>query len=87
MLLLQPQARIVSSVSEHEESVHLPQLRTVRLGPGIMGMHVVSPVAGAVSLNHFRDGSLLLMGFGFSKTLWQLLSSGIKKLVKEFLLS
>lgn len=66
VLLLQLQAWFVSSATEHEDSVHHPQLRTVCLSLGIMGMHVVSPVARAVSLNHFHDVSLLLTGLRFS---------------------
>lgn len=42
-------------------------LRTVGLGPGIMGMRVVSSVAGAVGLNHFRDVSSLLTGLRVCK--------------------
>lgn len=58
MLLLQLQAQLISSASEHEDSVHHPQQWAVCLGPGIMGMCVVSPVARVDSLNHFRDVSL-----------------------------
>ncbi len=66
VLLLQLQAWFVSSASENEDSLCHPQPWMVCLGQGIMGMHVVSPVARAVSLNHFRDVSLLLTGLRFS---------------------
>lgn len=89
--LLQLQAWFVSSSSEHGDAAHCSQLCTACLGSGIMGMHVVSPIAGAVRMNHFRDASLAFTGLRLSKSSLDslglfFLSLGINNLVKESLL-
>lgn len=66
-MLLAPGLDCLISSSEHEDPVRHSPLRTVCLGPGIMGVRVVSPVAVAISLNYFRFVSLSLTGRRFCK--------------------
>lgn len=88
VLLLQLQAWFVPLVTKRDSSVHQPKLSVVCLGSGIMGMHVVSAVTNAVSLNHVCDASLSFAGVCFNKSCSDSLSIldffGIKKFVKEF---
>lgn len=85
MLLLQLEAHQL-------QNTMAPRLRTMCLGPGSMGMHVVSPIDRAVSLYHFRDVSLSFTGLRFFKrssdslgaSFFFFLPFALKNLVKEF---
>lgn len=84
--LVQLQAWFVSSASEHEDSVRHLYLWMVFLGPGIMGVHVLSPAA---SQNNFPWCFPFVHRLHVlqSPFLFCFLSLGIKNLVEEFLLA